>query len=70
MPPLTHRQQQILDFIRREQEQAGVTPSFADIARHFGFRSLTTVADHLRLIRQKAEFVASGDEREQLCGRH
>ena len=59
MSPLTRRQQQILDFIRREQEQAGVTPSFADIARHFGFRSLTTVADHLRLIRQKGVLAAS-----------
>jgi repressor LexA len=59
MPPLTRRQQQVLDFIRREQEQAGVTPSFADIARHFSFRSLTTVADHLRLIRQKGYLAPS-----------
>lgn len=60
MSPLTRRQQQILDFIRREQEQAGVTPSFAEIGRHFGFRSPTTVADHLRLIRQKG-FLAASD---------
>jgi len=59
MPSLTHRQQQIFDFIRREQEVAGVTPSFADIARHFGFRSPTTVAEHLRLIRQKGYLEAS-----------
>src|SRR6185436_2623520 len=31
----------------------GVAPSFKEIADHFGFRSLTTVADHVRLIRQK-----------------
>lgn len=59
MPSLTRRQQQIFDFISREQEQAGVTPSFADIARHFGFRSPTTVAEHLRLIRQKGFLEAS-----------
>ena len=59
MPLLTRRQQQVLDFIRREQEQVGVTPSFAEIARHFGFRSLTTVAEHLRLIRQKGCLEAS-----------
>ena len=29
------------------------TPSFQEIAEHFGFKSPTTVADHLRLIRQK-----------------
>lgn len=59
MSSLTRRQQQIFDFISREQEQAGVTPSFADIARHFGFRSPTTVAEHLRLIRQKGFLEAS-----------
>jgi repressor LexA len=59
MSPLTRRQQQILDFIRREQDQAGVAPTLAEIARHFGFRSLTTVADHLRLIRQKGCLEAS-----------
>ena len=53
MKELTRRQQQILDFIRREQEAGGVTPSFKDIADHFGFSSVTSVADHLRLIRQK-----------------
>ncbi len=59
MPLLTRRQQQILDYIRREHEQAGVAPTLAEIARHFGFRSLTTVADHLRLIRQKGCLEAS-----------
>lgn len=53
MTALTRRQQQILDHIRREQEQAGNAPTLAEIARHFGFRSLNTVAEHLRLIRQK-----------------
>jgi len=53
MSPLTRRQQQLLDFIRREQEQGGVAPTLAEIARHFGFRSLNAVAEHLRLIRQK-----------------
>ena len=53
MANLTQRQQQIVDFIEREQRDTGVTPSFKEIADAFGFRSLTTVADHLRLIRQK-----------------
>lgn len=53
MSSLTRRQQQILDHIRREQEQAGNAPTLAEIARHFGFRSLNAVAEHLRLIRQK-----------------
>ena len=53
MKELTKRQRQIVDFIERQQRDTGVTPSFQQIADEFGFRSLTTVADHLRLIRQK-----------------
>jgi repressor LexA len=53
MHDLTQRQQQIVDFIRRRQQASGLTPSFQEIAEHFGFKSPTTVADHLRLIRQK-----------------
>jgi repressor LexA len=53
MHGLTHRQQQIVDFIRRRQQASGLTPSFQEIAQHFGFKSPTTVADHLRLICQK-----------------
>src|SRR5262249_12337105 len=58
MPELTKRQRQIVDFIERQSRNVGVTPSFQEIADQFGFRSLTTVADHLRLIRQKG-FLAS-----------
>ena len=53
MTELTKRQQQIVDFIAQRQHDTGVTPSFLEIGNHFGFRSPTTVADHLRLIRQK-----------------
>jgi repressor LexA len=53
MAELTKRQRQIVDFIERHRHNTGITPSFKDIAGQFGFRSLTTVADHLRLLRQK-----------------
>ena len=53
MAELTKRQRQIVEFIDRQCHQTGVTPSFQEIADQFGFRSLTTVADHLRLIRRK-----------------
>jgi repressor LexA len=59
MSPLTRRQQQLLDFIRREQELGGVAPTLTEIARHFGFRSLNAVAEHLRLIRQKGHLAPS-----------
>ncbi len=53
MKELTKPQRSILEFIGRQQRETGVAPSFREIADHFGFRSLTTVADHLRLLRRK-----------------
>lgn len=53
MVELTKRQRQIVNFIENCSRDTGVAPSFQEIADHFGFRSLTTVASHVRLIRQK-----------------
>ena len=53
MAELTKRQRQIVDFIDRHRHNTGVAPSYKEIADQFGFRSPTTVADHLRLIRKK-----------------
>ena len=52
MEPLTQKQQQIVEFIEQQQQQ-GYSPSYRDIADHFNFRSLCTVADHIRLIKKK-----------------
>jgi repressor LexA len=53
MNRLTRRQQQILDFIQKWQRTEGATPTFREIADQFGFRSLNSVTEHLRLLRQK-----------------
>src|SRR5882724_6342961 len=53
MPALTRKQQQILDFIQRWQHEQGLMPTFQEIANHFGFRSLNSVTEHVRLLRQK-----------------
>src|SRR6266704_1851059 len=53
MNELTKKQQQILDFIRRCQQGTGVTPSLREIAAHFGFRSMSSAVDHVRLIQNK-----------------
>jgi repressor LexA len=50
---LTKRQQQIVDFVRREQENRGCSPSVREIAQHFRFKSPRSVTDHLNLIRRK-----------------
>jgi len=53
MNALTRKQQQILDFILKWQRTQGATPTFQEIADQFGFRSLNSVTEHVRLLRQK-----------------
>ena len=53
MKPLTARQQEILDYIRSRQAEAGDTPSFREIGDHFGFKSPNAVRDHLRALARK-----------------
>jgi repressor LexA len=53
MKGLTRRQQQVLEFIRDNQQQAGVVPSLREIAAHFRFRSMNAAADHVRALRRK-----------------
>ena len=53
MNELTKRQRQILVYIQECQRASGVAPSMREIAEHFGFSSMTTVMDHVRLLRQK-----------------
>ena len=57
MTGTTERQQQILDFIQAQQRQHGIAPTLREIARHFGFRSMTAAADHVRALRRKG-FIA------------
>ena len=53
MAELTKKQQQILDFIQKTQQSTGFTPSYRDIAAHFGFRSMSTAVEHVGLIQKK-----------------
>ena len=53
MNALTRRQQQVFEFIQDRQRTGGVTPTMREIARHFGFSSMTAAMDHVRAIRRK-----------------
>lgn len=53
MRALTERQQAVLDFIHSQQTEHGIAPSLREIALHFGFRSMTAAADHVRALRRK-----------------
>jgi len=50
---LTHRQREILDFIRRSLLDDGAPPTRDEIARAFGFRSLNAAEQHLQALRKK-----------------
>jgi repressor LexA len=66
MTGLTRKQQQILDFILKWQRSEGATPTFQEIADHFGFRSLNSVTEHLRLLRQKGVLESSAGKARSL----
>ena len=53
MPNLTQKQQAVLDFISAAAEVGTAPPTLREIAAHFGFRSKTAAADHVRALRQK-----------------
>jgi repressor LexA len=52
-PKLTTCQRRIVEFIQACVRDESRPPTRKEIAKHFGYRSLTTVEDHLRLIVQK-----------------
>lgn len=49
----TARQQQILDFIREQQDRRGMNPSTSEIMEHFGFASPNAVTSHLQALERK-----------------
>src|SRR5512132_2453786 len=51
--PLTARQQQILDWIRRHLESTGMPPTRAEIAAGLGFSTASSAEDHLRALAKK-----------------
>ena len=52
-PELTHRQQEILDYLRKSQREEGIMPTTREIQRHFGFASQTAAMSHLRALERK-----------------
>ncbi len=59
---LTKRQREILDFIDGFVRFRGYSPSFEEIAEHFGYRSLATVHEHLCNLQAKGYIQKSHNE--------
>ncbi|WP_166211061.1 transcriptional repressor LexA [Cognatiluteimonas telluris] len=52
-PDLTDRQQAILDFVRERIAADGLPPTWAEIARAFGFRQTRAAQKHLQALEAK-----------------
>ena len=50
---LTKRQHEMLTFIEGYIREHDYAPSFREIAEHFGFTSIATVAEHVEALRRK-----------------
>jgi repressor LexA len=51
--PLTQNQAHLLEFIKRYSQENGFPPSYREIQRHFGYKAVGTVQDHVRALIQK-----------------
>jgi repressor LexA len=61
---LTDRQLQVLEYIESFISQNGMSPTFREIASHFGFKSPRAVTDHVAALRRKG-MLDIIDERKQ-----
>jgi repressor LexA len=53
MSRLTTRQEEVLNFIRKQQQKTGYPPSSREIQSFFGFQSQTAAMNHLRALERK-----------------
>lgn len=57
---LTHRQAEILEFIIGFRRKEKISPTYREIAEHFGFKSIKAVADHLCALEKKGHIHRHG----------
>ena len=61
MPPMTKKQSQVFDFIKRFVASEGYAPSYREMATHFGLSSPATAYQHVQALIKKG-LLMSGDE--------
>jgi repressor LexA len=60
--PLTKRQKEVLDFVTQFIEFHGYAPSYREIAAHFKYGSVATVAEHIESLVGKGMLQKSDNE--------
>jgi repressor LexA len=63
MPPITKKQSEILEFIRKQIQDNGYAPSYREIADHFGLSSPATIHGHVQTLLEKG-LITAGEEGE------
>ena len=64
MKPLTNRQQEVLDLLKRHLETTGMPPTRAEISRELGFKSPNAAEEHLKALARKGAIeIISGASR-------
>ncbi|OOF71058.1 transcriptional repressor LexA [Rodentibacter caecimuris] len=53
MKPLTARQQEVLDVLKRHLDMTGMPPTRAEISRELGFKSPNAAEEHLKALARK-----------------
>ena len=56
---LTEKQERVYRFIKEYIDRHRIAPSYEEIRSHFGFRSISTVFDHIQTLEKKG-YVAKG----------
>jgi len=60
--PLTKRQKEVLDYVKQFIDEQGYAPSYREIAAHFGYGSVATVAEHIDSLVAKGMLHKSDNE--------
>ena len=47
------KQRAVLDFIKEKKRREGVSPTYREIANHFGYKSPKAATDHVRALEEK-----------------
>ena len=55
MRPLTARQQEVLELLKRHLETTGMPPTRAEISRELGFKSPNAAEEHLKHLLVKVQ---------------
>jgi len=62
---LTEKQREIYQFIKGYIDAHDIAPSYEEIKDHFGFKSISTVFDHIRMLERKGVLIRGGSNQKR-----